>query len=263
MANLYMGSERITPAFYSENESVPSGDIIVAVNNSSNAITSGSKVWLNKSDNNYSIIDFYLKQVNGIIQGNISIDMNSGIASNFSNGFIHVDGYGENSNGTIIMKVTTGDNISGTQEILRFEPSVEIFIKNGNLVMWTDSENHEVTCTSVNINTTYWIKLVLNNGIVTFTYSLDGNTYSGTTSMNCYTNNNKTYIGNFTNSYESIPFLGTIDLLTSNFYLNDSEYWRGISKSINPSLSEANTITGKALQNIAVNGSGNISIING
>lgn len=248
---LFIGNKCVTPAIITGTES---GDIIIATNNSSKAVASDSKVWLNKSGNGYSIIDFSTKQFNGTIQGNVSVNMNTNLASNFSDGYIHVDGAGTiYSSATLIMKITTGSNVSSMQELVRFYPLTEFYIKQGDLRMWTETANSEITCTSVSPNTTYWIKVVLGNSLSKISYSLDGITYTGEVSLsNTNYNNQETYIGNFINAYESRPFLGTIDLANSYFTINGAEYWRGISETFNPSLSEENTIMGYAKDSAAI-----------
>ena len=160
-----------------------------------------------------------------------SLTIANGVVSGFSeDDFMTANSSLASMGNTYIFKFTTGNDVSEFQNVLAPNNFFELYIEDGDLNVWLESEGHEISCGSVNTNTTYWAKVVTGNGSCTLSYSTDGVTYTGAVTDSLtqgYTDYFR--IGGGLEDLESRYFRGTIDMANSYILQNGSEIWRGIS----------------------------------
>ena len=182
-----------------------------------------------------------LYQLNCTKVGNPIFNQTTGVVSEFSssNSLDISSSYGTIV-GTYYAKFTTGSDITSFQNVLAPYPSFELYVENGALMSWLESEGHSITCGSVSQNTTYWAKIVLTNNTLTLSYSTDGITYTGdVTDSISYSSCDSFHIGTGVRSITSRYWRGSIDLSKTYIESNNGIVWIGAtsnSKSISGCL---------------------------
>lgn len=283
MGNLYMGSERITPAFYSEGGS---GNIINAINNTGSTISTNDKVFIAplsipQSGANYEIIKPKTTDSIGLgfyTKGDVALNLTNKYANNF--------GY---NNYLEIPKVFNYTHPWEFQICFQ-TPSyidsgwISIFAGNGNIyensglivqlyqskitVIITYGDNNDrivdLTNYEVSPNTTYYVKVIWTGTQYIVKYSTDGSTWVEdvnspiTSSVQPVQNSSSMRIGNFNNdSY----FSGGFVYIDKTYMISNGEIvwqamydgtWSNIGKDI---------VTGVASENISSGSVGNVSTI--
>lgn len=148
--------------------------------------------------------------------------INDSIAHNFTDSnYIDIDTNVCSLNRIYYVKFTTGDNVSRFQNILAPYPFFELYVEEGKLRSWVESEYHAIECGSVETNTTYYAKIVVTDDTITLSYSTDGQTYTGdVTDSISFTSCDSFHIGKGVYTVENRWFSGSIDLLGT--YVTDS-----------------------------------------
>lgn len=140
------------------------------------------------------------------------------------------------------LKFTTGTDIGTTQSFCGHLSSiyspVVIGIISGKFIVSLHSSNSSAGVIASNstgtytvlANTTYYTRVAYNGSSYTFSYSLDGNTYSNDITINStvpiYAD--KLILGRETGSSSNYPFLGSLDLSGCNIKINGTTWWKGI-----------------------------------
>lgn len=249
-------------------ESVPLG-IITATNSTGAAVSSGDKVWVN------------YKEFTGQNQGaTISYDF---IASGFEQyKYIkYVEHFDFNKPWEFKCKVFRNDYDYGQDRNAFIYTSVDstsesfysagfgLFLGLGfNFYFRVDGTNQGINGGTVNVNTTYWIKCGWTGTEYYLDYSTDGETYTSigtfqSTSSVTQTNDNidigsSVYVSGF-------YWKGTIDLKELSMTIDNEVVWKGLS-DVSPKLvgyenSNYFSDTGVAKENIAIDATGNVAVI--
>lgn len=148
--------------------------------------------------------------------------INDSIAHNFTDSnYIDVDTNVCSLNRIYYAKFTTGGNVSRFQNILAPYPFFELYVEDGKLRSWIESESHAIECGSVETNTTYYAKIVITDDTITLSYSTDGQTYTGdVTDSISFESCDSFHIGKGVYTVDNRWFSGSIDLLGT--YVTDS-----------------------------------------
>lgn len=248
--------------------SVPLG-IITATNSTGAAVSSGDKVWVN------------YKEFTGQNQGaTISYDF---IASDFGqyNYVKYVEHFDFSKPWEFKCKVFRNDYDYGQDRNAFIYSSVDsatesfysagfgLFLGLGfNFYFRVDGTNQGIGGGTVNVNTTYWIKCGWTGTEYYLDYSTDGETYTSvgtfqSTSPVTQTNDNidigsSVFVSGF-------YWKGTIDLKELSMTIDNTVVWKGLS-DVSPKLvgyenSNYFSDTGVAKENIAIDATGNVAVI--
>lgn len=249
-------------------DSVPLG-IITATNSTGAAISSGDKVWVN------------YKEFTGQNQG-ATISPNF-IASGFGqyNYVKYIEHFDFSKPWEFKCKVFRNDYDYGQDRNAFIYTSVEsssesfysagfgLFLGLGfNFYFRVNGTNQGIGGGTVNVNTTYWIKCGWTGTEYYLDYSTDGETYTSigtfqSTSSVTQTNDNidigsSVYVSGF-------YWKGTIDLKELSMTIDNTVVWKGLS-DVSPKLvgyenSNYFSDTGIAKENIAIDATGNVAVI--
>lgn len=143
---------------------------------------------------------------------------NNGVYSGFdANNYIQLPTYLLTPGNTFIFKFTTGSDISYFQNILGPDNWFELYVENGSLYAWLESEAHPITCGTVSAETTYWAKVETTSDSVTLSYSTDRVTYTGAVSNHCVVNGatEKFNVGHGIVGFDDRNWDGAIDITNS------------------------------------------------
>lgn len=169
-------------------------------------------------ENNYNLSNaIYVKQWNLNKVGDVQVS-DDGVISNFSNyNYASISDVHINTGEELILKFTTGDDISTQQNI--FTSNYDLYIAGGNLCNWNqDAYKDELVFSGVQANTTYWIKYnVTAEKEITVGVSLNGVDYEYTTYTNTtleFSDNANMDLGTFTGDTRRY-FRGSIDFANS------------------------------------------------
>ena len=251
----YVGSQKVSPGFFGNNGD---GNIINIENTLSKTLNTNDKVWISVSNNNYSLINF--SSENFIITGNPTINVNSGVVSNFSTSDYLQIPYPfapTNNNWEIVFKITTGSDVSGGAIFGNFggyhQNSPQVGLNNGKFMIYmpgssTSSQQFGVAGTyNVQPNTTYWVKLYFTGYYYYLDYSLNGINYTNDitrSGSNIYSPSNGFNIGyNYFSSDSGDVWKGSIHLKDCYIKINNNISWTGFVSNINE-----NCLSGKVLQ---------------
>lgn len=250
-------------AFYTNSGKVliasSASDSITATNASSFPVLEGSKVWVEPTTVN-NVTTYTIKDFNKTLQKNMDIvggvkTFTDGAYGAFShNDYLTVDAPASASRFECVVAFRAGPNdISTFQNILCFDPFLELYIDSAQLCVWSSSANDSVTCGSVYYNSKYYAKVIIENGVMTLSYSTDGTTFTGTVSISSTaTSITSKKIG--AGLYSGRYFQGSV--FPSETYIKfDNTLFEGFYFS--------NALTGIAEENIAVNSTGAVSTILG
>lgn len=236
-------------------------DIVTAINKSHRNVELGDKVWINENNGHYTLVPFGL-DTNFEIHDWPTIELDTKIVSNFSgDNYLSINNYPHNmANSEFVFKFTTPfDDISSFQNILNASPLVEIYIENGALRAWIEDEEESgsISCGSIELGTTYWAKVVINNGVTTLSYSTDGEHFIGEATKenhNICPEESMTIGWSRFNDWDRY-FKGSIDLSGSYINVSGIRFWTPKVASI-----DYNTVTGTAKEFIGDNQSGQVYI---
>lgn len=169
---------------------------------------------LSKETKNLIEYEKYYSNIN--IFGDIII--NNDIVSNFSsNNYITIIKSLNQEASEIVLKITTGNDISTTQNIISLQNYFDLQIYNNSFGCYDWGANTNYTLLSdITANTTYYWKIILSaNKTKTYSYSTDGTTFIEVKSFSDsgieYDSNNDICLG-VHSTQKNLPFLGTIDL---------------------------------------------------
>lgn len=170
-------------------------------------------------ENNYNLSNvIYVKQWNLNKVGNVQVS-NDGVISNFSSSnYASISDVHIKADEELILKFTTGDDISAHQNI--FTSNYDLYISGGNFCNWNEGAvRDEIVFRGVQANMTYWIKYSVNaDKEVTVGVSLDGVDYEYTTYTNTtvnFSDNAHMDLGIYTGDTRRY-FRGSIDFANSS-----------------------------------------------
>ena len=185
--------------------------------------------------------DFYDYMMTGYENGiriSGSLTNNNGVFSGFStNAFLYIPGVRTSNNAEYVFKITTGSDISTQQAIVHSEHLLCIEVGGGNIYTWDWTASEAKTILAVSTDTTYWIKVNINNSSVIYSTSTDGTSFTQRVS---YTDTNIVVDDNYQfrlglASQEYIhPFLGSIDIKGCYIKRNNELLWDGSQYSVLP-----------------------------
>lgn len=192
-------------------------------------------------DGNGIYKDFYDYMMSGYENGiriSGSLTNNNGVFSEFSiSGFLYIPGVRTNNNVEYVFKITTGSDISTQQAIVHSEHLLCIEVGGGNIYTWDWTVSEAKTILSVSTNTTYWIKVNINNSSVIYSTSTDGTSFTqrvSYTDTNIVVNDNYQFRLGLASQEDIHPFLGSIDVKGCYIKLNNELLWDGSQYSILP-----------------------------
>ena len=173
---------------------------------------------------------------NTIVYGSPTIS--NGVVSNFSaSNYLDIVNGKQDNNAEYVIKFTTGSTTkTTTQSILTAQNFLTIEIASADA--WTVLSYNWETSTNATLftataNTTYWIKILVNNKTKTISYSTDGTTYTQVASFTDnamdITNSYPLRIGNHSSNallYQR-AFLGSVDLNETYINVNGKRFWDG------------------------------------
>ena len=248
---------------------VPQGDIVTATNTTGSAIAEGDKVWLNKVSGGWNIVPFYATDLNFKYLNYRDITFV---------GAPNVD-YNLVANGFSASKYFTGPTLTNIDPnhciiYFRFEitsttngqciidGSITAQINNsGKLCLWNNRTSSLDSFFSVSTNTKYWTKVVINGAERTVYYKTSASadyTLSGTQTAELNTSN-KYVVGTIGYSQFASYLRGDFFFNTFEIHdVNDNIVWTAYKYDINTT---DKSLSGFALENIAVNGTGNVKTI--
>lgn len=138
----------------------------------------------------------------------------------------------------LVIKITTGIDVSTTQYILGREYYFDLYISGG--LIKTDVGNSsawgvtaQAGITTLQANTTYYIKYVYTGSNYEIYLSTDGNTFTleKTISYSTAQSSNTIPIGKIIASSSLTSFYGSIDLNESYINVNNNRWWTGATPS--------------------------------
>ena len=252
------------------------GNTIIATNNTGSVISSGDKVWIEPSGNNYNLINFRSAYGDFTIVGSPSFDTSTGVVSGFSSSnylTLPQSLNPANSSWEVKLKFTTSNSITGGlfQTITSYSQNGRfgiclLIVDGGRLDFAVSSDGSSwmfdrATYFTLTINTTYWVKFGWTGTTYYLDYSTDGTNYIRDITENrttlAYSSSNYTLLGLYsTNSKDG--FSGTVDLSDCYIKVNNSIWWgpEGIQVT-------EDTLTGFAQENIASGSIGNVKTVLG
>lgn len=173
---------------------------------------------------------------NALIYGNPTIS--NGVVSDFSEyNYLQVLNGKQNNNAEYIVKFTTGNTTKTTgQDVLCAEYflALDVASNTWDVITYNWETATNTTLFTASANTTYWVKILVNNKTKTFSYSTDGENYTQVASFTDndmdITANYPMRIGNHSNNrllYER-TFLGSVDLNETYINVNGVRFWNGM-----------------------------------
>lgn len=133
------------------------------------------------------------------------------------------------SNKTITLKITTGDDISSSQNVISLQNyfDLQVYSNSFGCYDWGAATNYTLL-SDITANTTYYWKIDLStsNKTKTYSYSIDGTNY---TEVKSFTDSGISYDKNYDaclgihSSQKNQPFYGTIDLKESSISWESSD----------------------------------------
>ena len=173
---------------------------------------------------------------NAIVWGNPTIT--GGVVSNFSaNNYLDVLNGKQDNNAEYVVKFTTGSATSTeVQSIMTAETffTLEMIANSWDVYTYNWETSESITLFTTTANTTYWVKIVINDKTKTYYYTTDGTTY---TQVANFTDNNMDgtlvfplRFGNHSNSQFLAKriFLGSIDLNETYINVDGERFWNGM-----------------------------------
>jgi hypothetical protein len=252
-------------------------DVVVATNTTGSAISTGDKVWIEPSGNNYNLINFRAAYNNYTIVGNLTVNTSTGVATGFSlNNYLQLPTPFNPANQPWEVQVKfSSDNISQSLALFHsmpyksggiygivfdIEDSKFVFGISINGSSWLFAQSGTYTPQS---NTVYWVKFGWTGTEYYLDYSTDGTNYTRdityTSSTPAYQNNTATEFGLFSwNSYEGRYLNGPLYLEDCYIKINGLEWWNPRVISITE-----DTLTGYAQENIENSASGKVKTVLG
>lgn len=278
MGNLYMGSERITPAFYSEGGS---GNIINAINNTGSTISTNDKVFIAplsipQSGANYEIIKPKTTDSIGLgfyTKGDVLIDLTNKTASSFyESQYLEVPkvfDYAQPWEFNICLQ--TGSSVSDTQWIYfgntntYNESGLMIYLFDNKFLLdcyGTGGNLFQINNYSVDANTTYYVRIGWTGTEYYIRYSVNGTDWTSETpiisSVQAVQNCPSMRIGSRKDN--DIPFYGTVFLDKTYFISNGEIVWQAMYDGTWSNIGK-DIVTGVASENISSGSVGNVSTI--
>lgn len=170
---------------------------------------------------------------NVIISGSPTI--NNGVISNLTDSNnCKIDHAYVSNNATYVFKFTTADVIDDVDEIVHKEYFLNIGTRTGNKITfynWSNKKTYEWF--TANLNTTYWVKIIVNGNNKTYSYSTDGTTFTGSQTITDTGMKLSDYTYSFVlgaSSHSSNhSFNGTIDLKGCYIEQNGKKVWTGMT----------------------------------
>lgn len=263
---------------------VPGSDTITATNTSSDAISLGDKVWINSSNNSYSLVPYYVYGYNNFtVEGSPTINQSTGVVNNFGSDswltlpevfnpgsntwevmFKVVTGTVENESHWVIGTGIWGTDFQGFT--LGYEPFSKLcFYLSESGESW-DIAGYTEGETTLLDNTLYYFKLQFTGTEYILSLSTDGTNWNTEATVESstpiYVSQSPLAIGSnlWNNEANTTYWDGSIDLSESYIKINNQVWWTGYGQSVNPAITNT-TLTGKALENIAANASGSVKTI--
>ena len=251
------------------------GEQVEAINNTGAVITSGDKVWIEPSGNNYNLVNFRSAYSNFTVVGSLTVNTSTGVATGFSlNNYLQLpEPFNPGNQPWEVQVKFSSDDVSQSPAIFHsmtyksggiygivldiWEGKFELGISNnGN--SWLFAQSGTYTPQS---NTVYWVKSGWTGTEYYLDYSIDGTNYTRditiTSSTPAHQNNMVSVFGLFSWSPNAGRYLnGPLYLEDCYIKINGLEWWNPRVISIT-----ADTLTGFAQENIAVNSSGNIKTL--
>ncbi len=178
------------------------------------------------------------KNVNltGVLHGTIigSPTINGGVVSGFStSNYIELeDKYKSTHNAEYVFKFTTSSDVATSQSAIHTEFLFNIDIGSSKMQIYNYGINKNTPfIDSISANTTYWIKIYIEGSSKTYSYSTDGITYTGHTTIidEGMKPEDTTYhitLGEISIAADR-PFFGSIDLSESYIKINNETVWQG------------------------------------
>lgn len=242
-------------------------DTITATNNTGAAISAGSKVWVNQN----SLDKFYSNNINYITIGSLTV--NNKIVSGFSiSNYIQEPTFNPQGNTwEILRKVHTGNSLSnstifhskkaGTSQASdRFGITFRVYNSLFNFAISSNgtSWNNNNGTYTVLADTDYWVKCSYDGTTYKLFYSLDGENFIEDISFtdNAIIALYETLEGVFWNDGYVDAWGGTIDYSVGYNKINGVITWTPYFPNI-----DENTLTGVAQENIAVNSTGDVKVL--
>ncbi len=145
----------------------------------------------------------------------------------------------------MVFKITTGGDVTTTQAIVNgdsYYAPVEMFVTNSKffLILSSNITSGDITggvsgTYTVQTNTTYYIKIKFTGTAYTVEYSTDGSAFTVDITVSSSTavySGRMLWLGQeITNTVQTNPFLGSIDLSGSYININGSRWWSGTHKA--------------------------------
>lgn len=163
---------------------------------------------------------------------------NNGVFNGFStNAFLYIPGVRTSNNAEYVFKITTGSDISTQQAIVHSEHLLCIEVSGGNIFTWDWTASEAKTILAVSTDTTYWIKVNINNSSVIYSTSTDGTSFTqrvSYTDTNIVVDDNYQFRLGLASQEDIHPFLGSIDIKGCYIEQDENSIWNGSQYSILP-----------------------------
>lgn len=258
------------------------GDTITATNTTGALVANGSKVWINKSGNTYSIVNYYGDVPNFLLTNpTVSpVIINNKVASNFDpwdyiqfyKRIYSTNLYSDVSINSmeVIFKVhtPTNDNWTSNGRIINGITSsydnfaLEFNQESGAHFQFIEQgANVNVAPANLLSDTDYWLKITYDGTNLVGSYSTDGVNYTTYDTAQVQPSDIRSFpdafaIGNRYNREDVTVWNGAIDLSKSYIKINGLDFWRPYLCSVNQE-----SFTGIAKEDIAVSSSGEVSTV--
>lgn len=259
------------------------GNIITATNNSSSAVASGEKVWIEPTTSGgvttYAIKDYYSTTKNYTAVGSMTINDSTGVASGFSNSsyvqFARYFDYSQpwefrtklkykvqGSEWNTFIITSSGTNAASLKSIGFALMTTGTAVSPSNFISFFVNTNTEVRIDTPDStlvdNTDIWIKAGWNGTAYYISYSYDGENYTTLTSTNANVSSQTNATALIGNSLwmTNCPWQGDIYLKDTMMLQNGKVVWYPYVENITQKY-----LTGKATQAIAVSSSGSVSTV--
>lgn len=158
---------------------------------------------------------------------------NNGVLSGFSaSNYAEIPNGRQNDNAEYVVKFTTSSDVTTSQVIFHSENLVCIEVKNNYCVYYDWGAKSIKNLFTVNADSTYWVKVLVNGNVKTYSYSTDGNIFNEVlsftdTGVNISASYPARFGNNSNDSYLTTMFLGTIDLNECYININGERWWGG------------------------------------
>lgn len=198
----------------------------------------------------YTVEEKFALTTMSTINGSLNINPNGVVSGFSSSSYITLPSNLFTMPMEMYVKFTTGDNISTMQNLFHKNDFMEVFVTGNTLKMWS-SQTGEVVITSVSPNTTYWLKVIIDQPAQIYYVSTEGfynyniektvnhtNIAIGTTAMKFGGHNSG-----------SNQWRGTIDFSQTKLVANGETIWRPYT-----SIETSHDVYGLCVKDFTFNG---------